>query len=208
MNCYDLLAAEYYDASAHPTCSNFLELSRLYISEQIRSKPEGGRILEVGAGDSAVAQIFHRLRKSLSRLEITDLSEEMLVYSYRWRRYGAKVYAAHAASLPHPDHSVDLIVASLADPYNTPQLWGCFARVLSASGQIILTTPSYEWAVRYRSHQTQAKDFSQAEFILRDGGKTHVPSFIYPLGETIAMIEAAGLSVMNHQSLGIDHLST
>lgn len=207
MRDYGAVASEYYDKLAHPTCYNFFRLSRSYIAEHLHSVHPGERVLEVGAGDSAAATILHHSGRSLADLEITDACEAMLAYSKQWAALGASLYVADATALPHQDASIDCVVASLADPYNTPTFWHSMARVLVPYGRAIVTLPSFEWASRFRTCSDPAT-FNTAEFVLRNGTRVRVPSLICRLADLVRMIERAGFAVVEFRSLGADYLPT
>jgi ubiquinone/menaquinone biosynthesis C-methylase UbiE len=202
---YGSIAAEYYDERAHPTCRNFLRLSRTYIADQLATTRGDQRILEVGAGESAVALALSARGCGLSNLEITDLDPTMLERSAHWRTLGASLFTADATALRHRDASVDCIVASLADPYNTPAFWRSLARVLAPGGVAIVTLPSFEWAVRFRDRENPAA-FETAEFVLRNGEHVRVPSVIRPLSQEMRMIEDARFAVVDFRSLGAEGL--
>jgi len=199
---YNILAKEYYDPKAHPTCYAFNLLSRSYIEQWITEPSVDCNILEVGAGDSCVASILHERGFRLGGLEITDASPAMLAYSERWAAYGAKLGIADAHSLHCADKSVSLLVASLGDSYNLPEVWAEIARVTEPGGAVLFTVPSFQWAARFRANHLRIQDYQAAHFELRDGTTVSVPSFIWPLDEQVKMIEKAGLMVVHFESLG------
>ena len=204
---YGAVAREYYDALLHPTCSNFNFLSRQYISRFAFRVTQAESVLEVGAGDSSVAAMLYQADFSLSQLTLSDLSASMLSYSHRWRELGAKLVVADAEQLDTwaPPH-VDFIIAGLGDPYNTARFWRQIGAVLAPRGCLLFTTPSYEWASRFRG--SDPADRSAAEFVTRTGAHLRMPSYISPLSAQIAMIEDAGLMLLNFDALGIDQLAS
>lgn len=202
---YSVVAAEYYDAKAHPTCHDFFVLSSIYIRSELERLSANARILEVGAGASIAAQVLHDAGRDLSTLEITDASAAMLNHSTRWSKHGANVRIADAETLPHANGSVDCVVASLADPYDTPSFWNSLKRVLKPYGNAIVTLPSYEWAKRFRNPK-DPYSLKTAEFHLRDRSIARLQSFVRPLSHEIRMIEHARFVVTKFRSLGIDDL--
>jgi hypothetical protein len=201
---YDLLADEYYDAVAHPTCYNLNRLSRLFIERHLPEPWNGRETLEVGAGDSCVASILHARGYSLRGLRITDASEGMLRHSWRWKELGATLMACDAYALSHSAHSISLLVASLGDPYNTPGFWAEAHRGLRPEGELIFTIPSFAWSSRFRGMDSATANL--AEFVLRDGRRVVVPSCLMSLPEQVRMIEDAGFMVAAFESLGADSL--
>ena len=177
---YDALASEYYDAQLHPTCANFGELSSQFLSTHIRKHAISTRAaLEVGAGNSILAEVFEKERVPLSRVTILDQSAAIIRHSKRWISAGATPRIADASRTGLPAGVFDLIVASLGDPYDTSDFWQEMRRVISNSGIFLFTTPSYEWSSTYRRETARDK----AEFVLRDGRGVLVPSYIRPLSE-------------------------
>lgn len=195
---YSAVAAEYYDHKLHPTCYDFCRFSRFYLESMLAPDDVARPILEVGAGDSVVASILNGRNQTLHGLEITDASKQMLAYSTKWSSLGAQLRVAPADELDRPDRSTALIIASLCDPYNTPKFWIEAARVLEEGGRIIATIPSYRWATRYRGD----RHISTAEFVLTNGQKVRLPSFIFDLRSQLDIFESAGLHLINFFDVG------
>ncbi len=201
---YDEIALEYYDAARHPTCSNFNYLSRLYLAGALREVDLEGRVVEVGAGKSAVAPVLRERGVPLGRLLLTDASAAMLKYSHSFAAEGVELKVAEAHRLPLADGAVSLLVASLGDPYNTRAFWREAGRVLRIGGCAIFTIPSFEWAARYREYDQAS--LQRAAFELRGGRIVHLPSHIYPLDVQVQAVEAGGLSMVDFRNLGLDAL--
>ncbi len=192
MGTYADLADEYYDASRHPTSSNFRTASTLVIESWLDvALPRRGRVVDVGAGDSLVAELLHRRRRSLRRLTLIDVSPEMLRHSQRWLSLGAKPIIADARALPFEDSSIALLVASLGDPFNERAFWERVQRVLRADGVVIYTTPSFEWAAMFRAEHHEPID--AAEFLTRERKRLLVPSYVLPEQEQVRLFAAVGL---------------
>jgi hypothetical protein len=202
---YTVVADEYYDAVLHPTCSNFNFLSRLYISKFLVSVTRSGSVLEIGAGDSSAAPILSAANCALNRLTLSDVSASMLAHSQSWQEKGVQLALGDAEQLDQWAPKVDCIVAGLGDPYNTSRFWRQVASTLLPSGHAIFTTPSFEWASRYRG--SNVSDKSAAEFVTRNGGHLRMPSYVPPLGVQVAMMEDAGLVLLGFEAFGIDHLA-
>jgi SAM-dependent methyltransferase len=201
---YDAVASEYYDAQAHPTCHSFTVLSRSFMQEALAGVGPGDRVVELGAGASMAAPILHARGLPLGGLELTDASAAMLRHSAHWAGHGATLRVADALALPHAPDSVDVVVASMADPYNRPSLWTGIARVLTDAGRAVVTLPSYDWAARFRG--AAALPTRGAEFMLRDGRTIEVPSHLYPLARQVEILAQAGLTLVTFQALGADRL--
>ena len=204
LNSYDEIAGEYYDANRHPTCSNFNFLSRAYLAAATHDVDMAG-VVEVGAGMSSMAPILQSRGISLRRLLITDASAAMLAYSRDWEHSGARLKVAPADDLPVLNDSAALLVAGLADPYNTQAFWCEATRIVAPGGLVIVTLPSFEWAIRYRRHHSP-ETVETAEFELRNGARIRVPSLIYSLSSQIKLIHASGLSVVEFRTLSVQAL--
>lgn len=195
---YEDLASEYYDGGRHPTSANFRTASRAILEAWLPASLEG-RTCDVGAGCSLVAELFVERKSPVSDLVLVDSSPEMLAHSQPWLEQGATGIVADASSIPFPDDAFELLVASLGDPYNTPEFWAEAKRVVRPGGRIIFTTPSYEWASWFRTRQQEPPD--SAEFLLSDGRKLRVPSYVQSESDQISTITSAG-----SQTIGIYHV--
>jgi len=201
---YDDLALEYYDSERHPTAANFREASALVLERWLDLALGPGLVVEVGAGDSLVAELMHRRNLALSRLLITDASVAMVAHSEKWCSYGARVQVADATALPLNGESVGLLVSILGDPYNTTHIWREVTRVLHRGGSCIFTTPSHTWSETFRSDANEPPE--SAQFLVR-GEKIRVQSFIRPVAEQREMITNVGLSVVKVEDVTITALS-
>jgi SAM-dependent methyltransferase len=192
---YNVVAAEYYDSDRHPTCANFREASKTLLRQFIDAAGvSGGSWVEVGAGDSVLAEVFVETGRPVSDLLLTDASSQMLSYSTRWEKLGAKLLVAEADELPVQSNSVDVIVSSLGDPYNTPAFWTEAYRCLRADGHVFFTTPAFEWASSYRSlHRYPQRE---SEFLLASGVEVTLPSVILSEERQLALFQANGLQVV------------
>ena len=189
---YEQLAAEYYDAERHPTCANFREASAKFLAEFLLANP-GARICEVGAGKSLVAELTE---EHLSRyhLVLINSSPTMLRYSAKWATLGVELIVGQADRIPVESDSIDILVSSLGDPYNTARFWTEVQRVLRPGGTALFSTPAYEWASAFRPAGSPDL-MTSAEFELVTGAHVFVPSYIYKKTEQQAIIEEAGLIV-------------
>lgn len=191
-NNYECIADEYYDASRHPTCFNFGELSERFIAPLLlRDAHPGGQILDLGAGRSVAAAVLWAAGAPLNSLVILDSSPSMLAHSADWARRGARTVLADARETGLERASFDIIVASLGDPYNQTPFWAEVTRLLRPGGRCLFTTPTSEWSKRFRAGSNPAS----AEFLTADGGKVYVPSYTLPAGEQAEMIRDSGLVV-------------
>jgi hypothetical protein len=200
---YDAVANEYYDPTRHPTCANFRELSRVYISPHLLSRVEQGFIVEVGAGRSMVAELLSTTH-SLNSVILTDQSAAMLSHSAPWALHGAQLLLADATRIDTLVPRAHTLVASLADPYNEPTFWEAAFRTLEIGGVVICTLPSYEWASSFRNERGDA--LTEARFVSADG-KAHVMRSLIPqLADQVRMIAQAGLTLINYEALGTERL--
>ena len=92
--------------------------------------------------------------------------------------------------------SVDAVVASLGDPYNTEDFWSEVARVLQPGGVCHFTTPAREWALAFREEDT----YAVAEFLRKDGTTLLMPSPVPTEGQQADMFQRAGLIITDSQA--------
>lgn len=190
---YDRIAAEYYDPTRHPTCADFRDATRLLLERFLAQYAPRPRSLELGAGKSLVAECFAAHHLPLSTLTITDASAAMLAYSEMWRERGAALAVATIETLGDSEQPFDLVFACLGDPYNTPDLWQRMRQWLTPNGAYFYTTPSFDWATRFRRHHQNGND-SLAEFVV-EGEAVYVPSFVPSPAAQRALIVGCGLTV-------------
>ena len=193
---YGVVAREYYDSDRHPTCANFRDASKALIRHFIGSVDvRGDSWVEVGSGNSVLAEIFVETGRSLTTLLLTDSSPEMLQYSNQWQALGAKLVVAPANDLPVESASVDACVSSLGDPYNNSDCWAEVYRCLRPGGHVFFTTPAFEWASSYRSRHRYP--LRESEFLLASGVEVTLPSVVLPEERQLALFDANGLSVVS-----------
>ena len=188
---YDRIAPEYYDAARHPTCAAFRKASIALIRGFLTTSQQ--EVLEVGCGRS----IFCDITSGIERLTLIDSSEFMMQHTS-----GISILSAihaNAEEMPVAASSVDCLISSLGDPYNTVLFWKEVARVVRPGGKILFTTPSYEWAVKYRLLEGSQKEI--ALFLTRDGEKVETPSFVHPREEQIILMEHFGLALQSVQDI-------
>ena len=199
---YENIAAEYYDLNRHPTCANFRELSAKFLAAKLNALPILASVLEVGAGSSLAAELLPS-DYDLRRLTISDHSPAMLKHSEKWTEFGASLLLTDAEQLMNIPEKFDGIVASLADPYNTPKFWSGAFSALKENSFLFCTMPSYQWATSFRLKtgvNTQSAEFSTMH------GLVVVPSLIPRLEKQVAMIENAGFFLKEFQSFGLDSI--
>jgi SAM-dependent methyltransferase len=205
---YEELSSEYYNPLRHPTCANLREASALVLRRWLPQLPfETATLCDVGAGKSLLAELLAERGIVAEELLLVDSSRSMLAYSSQWDNARTRLILAEASKLPLAQGSVDLLVSSLGDPYNTPDFWQEVRRVLSDGGRAIFTTPSYAWATSFRSTDSREKGMS-ARFDLADGRSLFVPSYIYTRAEQSKLIASAGLVVQNYMEVAWKELES
>lgn len=205
-DAYSAVAAEYYDAQRHPTCANFRQATKIALKKLLPTSTIDWsklQVLEVGAGDSLVAEIAQERGLTLSCLTISDASSMMLAYSLKWEKKGAKLLIADARCLRLQEDSLDLLIASLGDPYNNSEFWQEVHRVLKPGGEVIFTTPGYKWASLFRS---SLNSLNTAEFTIAGGALVQLPSLVYESSQQTHLIESACLKLVENFSVGLSQL--
>lgn len=202
---YEEIAGEYYDSDRHPTCASLRELSLAFLAPRIRQRQGMEQsLVEVGAGCSLLAPNWLARGGAASDLMLIDSSPAMLAYSAKWISKGVKAEVADASSIPVADASVDVLVSSLGDPYNTAAFWLEVARVLRRGGTALFTTPSWEWASSFRPPSEK----ESAEFVRRDGAVLMLPSHVPSEAAQLQMFSDAGLTLREVQSLTAGDLAS
>jgi ubiquinone/menaquinone biosynthesis C-methylase UbiE len=191
---FDGLAGEYYDPIVHPTCENFRAASKLLLQEWMSDRTLGPTA-EVGCGASLLAEVLAERRQSLDSVTLIDISPMMLAHSRGYEEMGAKLVVAPSEALPLPPDSQESVVSCLGDPYNDSEFWKEAARVLKVGGQVLFTTPSFEWSKRFRALLPPTLQ-SKAEFITSAGHTIWIPSIIVSEEEQKLLMERAGFKLV------------
>lgn len=196
---YTDIAIEYYDESLHPTCANFRQLSlrflsRLFERDELLGYPSSQSILETGAGLSVFAGLKFSEIPLKNKLLLQDRSPEMLAHSREANIGPADYLVCDARKIPVQENEFDLVVSSLADPYNDSHLWDEISRVIKPGGSWILTTPSMDWAGQFR----EKDELKFAEFLRADGKLFSVPSFTYSVDQLVKSVEAYGARIQKY----------
>lgn len=180
---YDLIADEYYDRELHPTIACLREGARIGIHRVLSTLQRTTvlRACEVGCGHPIVNQVDELRNASLMGL---DLSPSMLGNADLLCMLG------DAEAMPFGSGTFDLLVASLSDPFNTPQFYSEARRVLSPGGSLVFAVPDYEW-VRFNQRREGIGEDSAA-IRREDGSIVIVPSLVYAQPQQEEMLQRAG----------------
>jgi hypothetical protein len=187
---YDEVAAEYYDAGRHPTCANLRALSvGLLAAWADRLAPP---VVELGAGRSSLPEIG--APAGMPTL-LVDSSPVMLGAS----EPGPVRVLGDATRLPLRAAAAGSVVAALADPFNHAALWTECARIGRTGAVVAFSTPSHLWSRRYRRSVGDPVDTARFETA---SGSVLTPSHVVPVDEQIALMEGAGLRVVDVRGAG------
>ena len=201
---YADLAAEYYDRERHPTCANFRDGSAQIIRRWLPDYwPDDGWVCEIGAGRSLVTEIADELSLNQRNLVLLDSVPEMMNLTTTVSDASLSLVVADALCLPFGENTMELMIASLGDPYNTPTFWYEVARVLVPGGTVLFTTPAIAWSSAFRD---DGGAHAYAEFELRDGRKISVPSFIHTEDQQASLMASCGLDVEDVVPVTVDML--
>jgi hypothetical protein len=205
---YSAIADEYYDQRRHPTCANFRQACRIALREFYKwPKLVGVRICELGAGKSIVAELMLRAGVSLARLTISDKHREMLRFSEGFVADGAKLALMDAERLPRRQAKFDLVFAMMADPYNTSSFWKALPGILAKGGAVTISTPSFEWASRFRRN-AQDGELAVARFKSRSGRLLDMPSHVYTVVDQIGIARRSGFVLSRYRAVQIRDLGS
>jgi ubiquinone/menaquinone biosynthesis C-methylase UbiE len=191
LEIYEELATDYYKPGIHFCQKNFRMASELLLKDILENHLilPNGEMLEVGAGDSLLADYLQKYSpRRMSDLLITDISAGMLIHSKKYLQYGARIHLSPAEDLPVDNHSIDFLLASLGDCYNNSQFWQEASRVITANGYILITLPSFAWVSCFRHMQPRS------EFVINQKKYT-VPSFVYDQENQQQLLSTYGLTI-------------
>lgn len=160
-------------------------------------------VVEVDCGASLLAEVLAEQNEPLDLVTLTDISPRMIAYSKRYEEMRAQLVVAPADDLPLPTGSQRSVVSCLGDPYNDPGFWSEARRVLKPGGQVFYTTPSFEWANRFRAFLPPTLQ-SKAEFVTSEERRVWIPSKIVTEENQKLLIESAGFRLLElkHVPLG------
>jgi len=203
---YSLLAQEYYDSEAHPTCANLNELSRQYINQELTGESYTNA-LELGSGLSSVAPLRKNGFLNLQQLVVSDKSDAMLTWSNKFQdQIDNKVLADNEMLLDSfIENQFDLVVCSLGDPYNNKNFWHGLRAICRVGATIIFTTPSYSWSSSYRILEHSPPD--KALFITKDNNEIYSSSYILDISQQLNLVKSAELKPIGCNFLYINDIN-
>ncbi len=206
LGTYEDLAQEYYDESRHPTCANFRQASAILFRKWLPKLPSHSRwSCEIGPGKSLVAEFRTLGEFSSEGLFLIDSSHSMLKHSRIYSTPRQIAIIGTATTVPLAGDSVEVAASFLGDPYNVSQFWHEVFRILKVGGKFMFTTPSYEWASAFRKGLSAEKQAS-AEFVLANGRKVFVPSFILPDKKQFDLIKTAKFKILDFAGVRVSDL--
>lgn len=154
-----------------------------HLLSRLESKPR--RILNVGCGTGGLISLLEGFG------EVTNVDPSKEAVSFCHRKGFANVIAISEKSLPFPDRSFDLIVATdvlehINDDLAALHEW---RRVLSDGGALVMTVPAYQWL--WSSHDEALHHFrrysaSQLHNLVNRAGflvnkRSYIIVFSFPL---------------------------
>lgn len=128
-----------------------------------------------------------------------DWSARML--ESRDREHATSRIIGDATNMPFRPESIDVLIASLAAPFNVRQFWDEALRALRYGGFLLYTTPSYEWSRRDRNRDSSHHlKLDQARWLTK-GSEFRFSSIVLPVERQVEMIESAGLNVKSIRTI-------
>lgn len=190
MNDYSALSAEYYDPARHPTIANLRSGSLFGFRKVLTEFLADGKVFcETGSGRGTLPILAPAGRF----LVCFDLSDSML------RSNPAFKALADSYHLPLRSSSIDGLMASLCDPYNTPEFYAEARRVLKPGRSLAFSVPYHSWV-----HYNQAREGVRDAAVVRAAeGKIIVPSFVYEPDQQRDLLYEAGFEIMTHVPITI-----
>jgi hypothetical protein len=205
---YAAVASEYYDVALHPTCAAFNSASFKLLQDYFFGRALGGAVIcDIGAGKSQVARLLGSRLTQLDSFWLVDASQEMLSWSDKLNDPNIRRRIEAAENIHLLDIRFDFIVASLGDPYNCGAFWHSVERSLRTDGVCLFTTPSYEWASSFRrADRNEVTD--KALFVLADGSRHYVPSYIYSPSKQCELLRVNSLEIFSIRNATIECLGS
>ncbi|CDX25100.1 putative Methyltransferase type 11 [Mesorhizobium plurifarium] len=201
---YHQVASEYYDSCKHPTCANFRSASKVALNRFLEVMHASNIVCEIGAGKSLYAECLPDWAQRKQKLFLNDSVPEMLSYSKRAFDEGAEAVIGDASKIQIATKA-DFVLCSLGDPYNGKKFWENCKNIIEHGGVLLFTTPSFDWATRFRS--PDERSLTHAEFILSDGATALMPSYILSSEDQIRLICESGLWVKETGQIWLDEIA-
>jgi len=177
---YNKLANEFTEEK-RKTTANFHQLSREFFQMAInRYLKEGDVVLELGPGRGWLRE----------NIEFPNVIYKALDIAERMKEFNKDIMIGSAEHIPLSTDSVDIVIASLADPYLYEGVLFEISRVLKKGGFFIFSTPSNEWAVNLRGKSGKS-EFKKNDEIIR------TYSFTYEYQDMISLWYRCGLYLKN-----------
>lgn len=201
---YAAVAAEYYDPELHPNSAGLGALSRGLLAE-LWPVEVTGLVLETGAGKALAPELLRQSGQLGAKCILTDISREMLNYA---RQYNRPCYlsVASAAQLPVRARSVDVLLASLADPYFGKPFVREAHRVMGPGGFLLVSTPAWEWASWFRNqHEEEMQGTARFE---TKAGSVRVRSHIDAPAIREEVLSSGGFSISRTLQAGREGIPT
>jgi SAM-dependent methyltransferase len=203
---YSRLAAEYYDAAAHPTCADFRTACRIYLERLFRDECPKGVIADIGCGQSLIAELILRADVTQgARLVLVDSSEEMLRAN---RISDAEWIEARLIDIEREAFGLsefDWAFAVLGDPYNSLAAWKNISTALREGGECVFIVPSHVWVQSFRlGERDERPDF--ARFVTREGEDVYLRSIVRDRVDQRKLITMVGLEFTQLDTVSVAEL--
>jgi SAM-dependent methyltransferase len=198
MSNYDRVAAEYYDAVLHPTCANLRTATEIgFRKRALDLRGAGGRFLEIGCGSPVLASsaVFEH-----QHLVSIDLNAEMFRDSH------GVIAQADVHELPFRRRCFQGVFGSLADPYNTRDMYLEVKRVLTDGGRFVFSVPDYTWSRLNQSRGGLAAH--TAELTLATGERVVLPSRVYEYDEQVTRLLECGFGEVQVTHVAMSELDS
>jgi SAM-dependent methyltransferase len=183
---YDEVASEYYDRSLHPTCADFRAASRIALRRHFGATATQGKVADLGCGLSLVSEFVSK------DLVLVDGSPGMLAQNLGH----AEQRLVNVEEDCFAQSEFDWVFAILADPFNSMLAWKNINAALKAGGRCLFVVPSYLWTSKFRNSASDEQP-GLAHFVKADNSSVFLPSLVYEEAEQAALVEAAGLQVID-----------
>jgi hypothetical protein len=105
------------------------------------------------------------------------------------------------------DQGFDLAISSLGDPYNSVESWAQVASHVNQNGYLFYSTPTLEWAMRFRIGEEGTK-VHVSRFLDRDGRIHDLPSIVIGLEQQLSLFASVGFHLKKTSDFYVEDLSS
>jgi ubiquinone/menaquinone biosynthesis C-methylase UbiE len=186
---WDKLAAEYYSTN-HMTSRNFDMIIRHNFSSVIPKLSSTEPILDIGGGKGRLKELYPNFDGSII---VGDFSLPMLKINNYFSK-NTTLVQTDAFNIPFKSGVFQAVFSLLGDSYPLEKVFSDVYRVLRPEGFFFIALPNRIW--RKNIALVLGIDENETVFLLRDGKKLRVPSFLYAADDLGKILFTVGFEIL------------